>query len=496
MNENLEENFIKYCCLFGLIGNTLTCFLLTKRITGKKFRKIKSNKKYDCNERKHNYAIYFYFIGICISDMVVLVNWLISKLNITAKLDTQLTFENENNNNQNVLISYNDFIEFSNNISVSLNLSNIKIFDQENTDTFLNNNKLINILNKQLQNYDEYVTIKMTNLQGICQLYNYFALTGLCSSFSFTLAALLDRLFKIEVIFNVFMRKNKKKPNETNNFEETLLANSATTTNTQNHSELIRQLFGKSSVFFIGIIVIVFHFHLLWIFGSLPSYVNQSRVKSHPISYKMNIKDEHINQGYFSIVKSRPDCTLLLTNMLPYYVFVFDLFILLVFSTFEIIISFMISKVIKKQTSLVQQEDDGSKILKFKELFYNSFINVKCIIFVSIFTFILNMPPLIARIMLMIVFASSNDDKNENIIIINQNYTNININNSNSSFIKESNQTTSYGDYFLLLSSICNKLDLLLLLSSSHKFFVFITQCHLVKLPFWLKKFFSRRLSC
>lgn len=489
MSENIEENFILYCCTIGLIGNALVCILLLRIISSKKFKKS--------NQTKHNYVIYMYFVGICVSDMIVLANWFISKVNIEAKLGVQISFGDHDSHSDNIFINNDDFFKFFNNIS-SMNSSNRKFY-KKNYDYDINISYAIGTLTAETETLKEYMSIKLTNIQGICQLYNYFAIATLCASLSFTLAALFDRYFKIDVVYNVYiLGKSKSKATDSLNksinrkqsdeFDDNALEPQMNLK--LNHSELVRQLFGKSSVVFIFVVVAFFHFHLLWIFGSLPSYIDQTRIKSPAIAYKTGL---HEYEGYFSIVKSKPDCTLLLTNLLPYFVFVLDLVILLIFSLLQIVLCFLIMKIVMKKEKLVRLNQ--LKVIQVSEKIEknkNRYLIVNPIISVSVFSFLFNIPSLISRIILMIVFAYFHSNANET--GVNQLEKSNHLNEtffSNGSDVNMMNDSSAQSsDYFSMLNSICNKLDILLVASSSHKFLIFIWQFRLIKVPFWLKKIF------
>ncbi len=88
--------FFLYCCTIGSIGIVTTCVLLVKRI--RKLRKYKLNNIDQQNsnahnfvnkkltkhllDQKHNSTIYIYFILINLSDMLLLMNWLASRVNL------------------------------------------------------------------------------------------------------------------------------------------------------------------------------------------------------------------------------------------------------------------------------------------------------------------------------------------------------------------------------------------------------------------------------
>ena len=152
-----------------------------------------------------------------------------------------------------------------------MNSSNRKFY-KKNYDYDINISYAIDTLTAETETLKEYMSIKLTNIQGICQLYNYFAIATLCASLSFTLAALFDRYFKIDVVYNVYiLGKSKSKATDSLNksinrkqsdeFDDNVLEPQMNLK--LNHSELVRQLFGKSTVVIIFVVVAFFHFHLL-----------------------------------------------------------------------------------------------------------------------------------------------------------------------------------------------------------------------------------------
>ena len=135
-------------------------------------------------------------IGICLSDLIVLVSWLINKLSITAQLDTQIIFETNNifeskntsiqkpntADAKTIAICYDEFIEFRNNFSVSngFNITdsspieqmiNQSIIQGQTGKQFLGVNYFIADLNSLLANDTQYITYKLTTIQGVCQVF-------------------------------------------------------------------------------------------------------------------------------------------------------------------------------------------------------------------------------------------------------------------------------------------------------------------------------------
>jgi hypothetical protein len=110
MKYKLDEFFIWYCCVIGTIGNLYTCMRIAKKIV---LLKKESNKqsfnennqqqlsKFDASnsfDRKHNLTIFYYFFGINLNDLIVLLNWIIAMINVQIKLDKSVLFETNMSN--------------------------------------------------------------------------------------------------------------------------------------------------------------------------------------------------------------------------------------------------------------------------------------------------------------------------------------------------------------------------------------------------------------
>lgn len=338
--ETIEDLFIWYCCVLGIIGNTLTSLLFFRRMSKFKSYLLKKNKIYqntnsttstsnnntiliDKNnllDRRHNWNLYFYFIGINISDMIVLIIWILSKVTITTNLKSKITHNLQQYENETVLLNNQDYAKFLNSLSLvnqnslllSLNNSNTNInqpLDQKNQ------YMTIDTILKNLNNQFRYFKMKLIDIQGICQIYYYFTIISLHGSFAYTLVALLDRIVKLKkmnkeylenkkstekyqkitlthentikkrsnssIRIERFQRKSIAKSdsinrgeldsiNDTNDhFEEAsslvepklkLFTNQFKKIAKSDHSELVKQLFGKTSALFVGVIIIFLFF--------------------------------------------------------------------------------------------------------------------------------------------------------------------------------------------------------------------------------------------
>ncbi len=118
--DNSLNIFLWYCYIIGLLGNTLTLTLLLKRVLRFKLNLISRNKSSSSRtqtdaepqptvsgeerisirihrsnlvDRRNNWTLYYYIIGILISDIFILVCWVVSKLHVTVQLKSEFTYE-------------------------------------------------------------------------------------------------------------------------------------------------------------------------------------------------------------------------------------------------------------------------------------------------------------------------------------------------------------------------------------------------------------------
>jgi hypothetical protein len=500
MQENL---YVWYCCILGIIGNTLTCLLLTKRIYAIKnrinnrkrtpsgiFNKMVSisraasaslSKSRHYSDYKQNLTIYLYFIAISIADLIVLLNWLASLLYIDMKIDRSMAFSATtaanmntddvlrnyyikpldksvnvfNNSNHDVFISMrcieNPILAESkeddeyDNSNRSMSLAYIYHYDQTHLSPLketLSINEVYNMLKTNdtfdvfvpfatlLDAFDkniQYTKMKLIDIQGICQVHYYLTMVSLYATLGYTLACLIERLFKMKHILNneIFIEMyESRRGTTTNSFssdyesnitdanagasvhfnlnlnerkdttmslssaiarkrESTLNINeefelitdeSIESPKRQSHatlesskksidmvtpmtgrligriennsSDLVRQLFGKSSVVFIGLFILLINFHLMWIYGSQKT--DEIEEFEQVVYFKFNnISDfsslssysisPHFNNGTIRIKSWRRSCQIYsMINKLPLFVMTVDLLLLLLLSLFKI----------------------------------------------------------------------------------------------------------------------------------------------------------------
>jgi hypothetical protein len=519
MDENL---YIWYCCILGIIGNTLTCLLLTRRIYAIKNRiKIRSkttggiitkmvsigraastkNRHYSIY--KQNLTIYLYFIAISFADLIMLLNWLASMLHINIKVERSMAFSpsatesidtsgtsntytmelavdknpntihnnNNNNNSNDVFISLNSyFIRHSeywftsdsnqenqkDNYNKSLYLA--YAYDHSSNQKHLNRLKeeitisqVYNLLKSNVtfdvfvpfnailnsfENNIQHTKMKLIDIQGVCQIHYYLTMVSLYATIGYTLACLIERLFKMKHILhneifidmyesrrgtitnsvssdyesniteantgtsvhfnsNLNERKNsmasagcankiKWEPSFTANEEfeleeiesiespkrqsyatvsstgkrsmdSTTTTTTATPTNGRligrienNSSDLVRQLFGKSSVVLIAIFIFLVNFHLMWLYGSQKSdeieeleqiiYFKLDEIsKWSPSSLTLSSINPTFNNGTIRIQTSKRSCQIFtIINQLPLFVMTVDLFLLFLLGLFKV----------------------------------------------------------------------------------------------------------------------------------------------------------------
>jgi hypothetical protein len=564
-----EDIFTWYCCLFGLIGNTITCVLFAVKILKlhNNYYKFNSNTSsslltttstsnennttnttivFNRNiilEKKHNITIYLYYIGILVSDLILLFNWILSKISINTSAEIKLTndeqiildstdFIKDNFSNTDLnLARYDDYMEFLRTYSIhpDKNITNY-YYTIEN---FIYMNKSIsnNDLNvsPSLWNYyyialDSIIdnlnirifNIKFIDLQGVCQLYYYFTIISLNGSFIYILASLLDRIVKIRVINKEILTTNGddyfkldvKKLNAPQEIKK--IINNSTTNNevlslkksrkyvkyassqirnlSSKHSDIVKQLFGKTSSIFICLFIIFFYFHLLWIYGSVKEEEWLGHYQFDLIKFNQSTNlTYNVKSKLYYVKSTKLVCQLLnLSNHLPLFVMGLDLFLLLILGVLKIFfIVFLMKLDINK--NITQPMRIPKKNLDKKR---NKYFLKSCTIHISLFNTIFTMPSVIARNVLMIfilasslnVQSSTNNDLS---------YMNLDdkINSStfydNKTLISLENTQVSINnnpvDWSLYLNNLCNKFDFFLLIASSHKFLIFVFKCYLYK---------------
>lgn len=378
-----------------------------------------------------------------------------------------------------------------------------------------------------------------------------------------------------------------------------------------NHSEIIKQLFGKTSAIFICVFIMSFYFHLLWLYGSLPS--SEIDMVGEFTFHVFNINDKLSNSvtdvrnfnrrdsnGTFQLTIKKPSCNLLnLRNHLPLFVMTLDLFLLLIIGIINIFASFIllftyktreknlttttktdtstkltnrlrslwpfskslikdrhkgnklgtksmqslqssVSSGLNNSTTTVSTPQSATTLINSKKDFgttpqktittikskaitiiktkksnsskankkLHRYLIVKCALYISLFCALFALPSVLTRNVLMIYILVTNIDtqnqssmngaaSTDNIRNLEQSYLGFNqtYNDSSSHYLSNSSSFIQYGDLAIsdtndfdlssILMQLCNKVDFLLLFASSHKFFIFIYNCYLIKFPNW-----------
>ena len=303
------------------------------------------------------------------------------------------------------------------------------------------------------------------------------------------------------------------------------------------HSDIIRQLFGKTSASFIGIFIFSILFHLLWVYGALYDHVTVGQFDSFPFYLiradsiqnessnvvKFTQENHRTEYGSFQITALRPHCQLLnLKNYLPLFVMSFDLFVLLLIGIAQFVTSLLLiqryykqrtpmkkSKSTQKNLLLRKNPDEPSLHSNYKPL------NVTVVIYLSVFSLVFAMPSVITRNILMNIImglkifsikpselpsSSVASGHNMNFVDFNQTF---NTTSSDLVYTSPANDTDMHvdegysleRDFVPLINSLLTQLDYLLLIASSHKFLIFLFNCNLVSLPFNLFKSKVKRKS-
>ncbi|CAF0884840.1 unnamed protein product [Brachionus calyciflorus] len=530
--KNLENLVIWYFFIIGLFGNSLTIVLFYRRISQFKSNIIKKNESYSKIERtsnnklntilidkrtlmdrRHNWNLYLYFIGINISDIIVLFSWLISKIELTSMNYSKLSHDMPENNNTHFLkkehLSY-----FINSYSLVKPLNNLTSVS-------------LGLLIENLSNSLRYVKIRLIDIQGVCQLNSYLITVSLQASYAYTLASILDRIFKLKIINREYLTnkkssekfqkltlvkeslsKNSMKLTEDEVFDpiekEAILSMSLKRFTKSSHTDLIRQYFGKTSALFIGVFLILFYYHLIWIYMLIE---NQETEIIGEFMFEDNF-ERTIRNGTLYATTTVDRCQLPTFNVLPVLIQTMDVFFLLLMSLLKIIFGIiLLYKYLKREKTLFNSfssqviDLDPIENKKEKEIEKSKnkdrFFLVKCILYTSIISTLLEMPSVIVRNILMMYFFVTLFFKDQGSLMQSEpnglNYSNIlNDSNSsnffslNSSISLTANSTDSESLYQILpqiLNNLCAYFDYLLLFTSSHKFMIFLFKCYFLTLP-------------
>ena len=610
-NQLYDDIFIWYCCIIGIIGNSLTCYLLMRRLS--KFKnKIIEDKNINASQQqnqqqqllpstsssisnentifvnkrllidlKNNWTIYSYFIGINIADIVVLLSWIMSKININVRAVQNLTFNASYSSNESAFLPYETYSNFMNLYNPKILNNSLTLFKETNSASPSENFYVsLETIIANLNNKIDYFRIKLIDIQGICQLYYYLTIISLHGSFTYTLACILDRLVKLKeinkeinayknntnpyhkLVISASMNSNKKKNEKAKTLhhkDKTVLAQdkprSATTVihmkaqnkhdadasddgeekknfvktkksklkilsqnfkhlTKSNHSDIVKQLFGKTSVIFIGMFVMFLYFHLLWICGT----IYDESVAREDFSFRIYAKkqvnfnghtiDENYNSyrnstGSFKLTSLNPSCQILnLRNYLPLFVMALDLFILLLIASLNLILIIVLICKYKKREKPTQTSKSIEKTNINKNVIQKYYL-IKCIAYISIFTALFATPSVIARNILMIIltitnikssYQQSEQAQSGNNVDLNYTGTSQDIYYLNQTNITDFSQQADFNSnqgysgeavWIEFLNILCSKLDFFLLIASSHKFFIFLFKCYLIKLPCW-----------
>lgn len=165
------------------------------------------------------------------------------------------------------------------------------------------------------------------------------------------------------------------------------------------------------------------------------------------------------------------------------------------------------NRVAKPKVKLARVVSSGKIYPKNQDRYF--FVN--CIFYVSIFGALLELPSVITRnILIICIFVSNLRSGQENGISssvnsqfdsvdygrnltyssLNQSlFSNISTNNTLEfgfdPYAEQIESESLFNNLLLILEVLCAKFDYLLLISSSHKFFIFLFKCYLIKFPKW-----------
>lgn len=528
-NRNLEIFVIWYFFIIGILGNTTTCYFLYRRIINfstpivKKNSRLTKSIKSDIDSscivldktkifnRRHNWNLYLYFIGVNIFDIIVLFSWLISKLEIKVQKYSKISHTLPQINQSFRFLNQHEFENF---------ISLYEPLDSLNYSTNTSFDNLMQHLNSSLR----YIKIRLIDLQGVCQLNSYLITVSLQASYAYTVASIFDRFFKMKLMNRDFSSIKKSQHryeiiavNEP--AKKTLNSDEITVQSTQlafdikryiksAHSDLIRQYFGKKSAFFIGITIILFYYHLIWIYMLIE---NKETQQIGEFRFRFDSSDIDYLNGSIYATSDIGRCQLPTFNVLPVLIQTMDVFFLLAMGLIKLTFGFILfRKYLKKKrsnfsdksnhffsitSSLITDETiQEKKKLKNKDKYFM----VKCIVGTSIFSTLLELPSVLVRNVLMMFFFVTLLFKDRDLIITEnishssllanstQNYLSNGLldNRTNSSFNFEKNPNKPiYQSLPQILNNWCEYFDFLLLFTSSHKFMIFLFNCYFLNIP-------------
>ena len=437
-------------------------------------------------------------------------------------------------------------------------------------------------------NHLRFSSMLLMDVPGMCQIYYYFSIISMQGSFSFTIACLLDRIVKLKVISNeISSNKSDLNPyleleytaKKGNGAEETELSKTPKKASPSTYklikstdlksltkpkySEIVKQLFGKTSTYFIALFVFLFYFHLLWIYASVP--VEESDELGFYPAFLLNNNSNNVqivaqNRTFYSIKASttKPQCRLISNNnSLVYYVMNIDMFLLLMFCVIKLFLAVgLIYKylVTRKQrqralssrvnslhtrsasihfktrkktnmknievnvnmsasllhkteataavTSINNCQASLSPDKKEKKRHCDRYVFLNCVLSMSILGVLCELPSVVIRnfFMMFMLFSSqlasnpstSLQQHNSTTKDIDQNflYNSSSFSNSTSYYNNQSldssrsTQTTWFTEDILSYTEgLSRKTDLVLLIFSSHKFFLIVLSLNLIKIP-------------
>jgi hypothetical protein len=291
-----------------------------------------------------------------------------------------------------------------------------------------------------------------------------------------------------------------------------------------NHSDFVKQLFSKNSVYFIGIFILLFYFHLIWMNGSpieefLTDDTDTDLIVFNGNNHTFRFMSDKI---YYKI--KRPVCGIVnVSNRLTLFVLCFDLLILFILAIIKLLLAValfvrhykhvLITRILSIFRAVRSARNQSSQLttlnvgqvnrtnpLRKRQEHYSK---IKCVIYVSLFSALLTLPSVGIRSLLMFdilyknvqhdyesshqskwtVVNSTQLDEIHSLIDVNHNASFINVNaNSianNSLFTVSKDQIGE--DFQTILGKLSTKTDNLLLIASSHKFIIMLLSCHLIK---------------
>jgi hypothetical protein len=171
------------------------------------------------------------------------------------------------------------------------------------------------------------------------------------------------------------------------------------------HSEMVKQFFGRTSAYFIGLIILYFYFHLMWIYGATDNetpptelhknpfrFVSANSSSSSSSSSSASAGNDVLIDVDFISITNVSRCELLnLPNhgLLPFYIMAFDLLILFASECAKIVCIVLLTHFYLKRVR-VQITADAQKL-------QSRYLLINCVLIFSVLYFFFSFFPFLCN---------------------------------------------------------------------------------------------------